>query len=369
MISIEPAKPEERKAAANALRALAIDATNAANSGHPGAPMGLADIVVALFGEVMRFDPQEPDWIDRDRFVLSNGHASMLLYGLLHLTGYELSLDELRRFRQLGSKTAGHPEYGLAPGIETTTGPLGQGFANAVGMALSTRMLKARFNGRGFDPITHHIFGILGDGCVMEGITSEAASLAGHLGLGELVFVYDDNGITIDGATDVAMSEDVEKRYQAYGWHTTRVDGHDAEAVRDALLLGRAEARPTLILAKTHIGFGSPNRQDTKKAHGEPLGDEEARLTKEKLGWSQAPFEVPDEARKIFTAAAARGTELRKTWDQKLNGWRSGKRGTRPDLGCTFFGAARPEGCLPTRRDRARRQGQGRDPQPVRRGD
>ena len=290
--------------------------------------MGLADIAVVLFGEVMRFDPSVPDWLDRDRFVLSNGHASMLLYGILHLAGYDLPLDELRRFRQLGSKTAGHPEYGLVPGIETTTGPLGQGFANAVGMALSARMLKARFNGHGFDPFTHHVFGILGDGCVMEGISSEAASLAGHLGLGELIFVYDDNGITIDGSTDLAMSEDVDRRYQAYGWHTVRVDGHDPDAVRDALQAGRLEARPTLILAKTHIGYGSPNRQDTAKAHGEPLGDEEARRAKEKLGWSYGPFEIPEEARQVFTTAAKRGADVRATWEKELADW----RGAHPDL-------------------------------------
>lgn len=337
MRSIEPT---HRTAAANALRALAIDATNAAKSGHPGAPMGLADIAVVLFGEVMRFDPAAPDWVDRDRFILSNGHASMLLYGLLHLAGYPLPLDELRRFRQLGSKTAGHPEYGLAPGIETTTGPLGQGFANGVGMALSARMLKARFNGHGFDPIAHRIFGILGDGCVMEGITGEAASLAGHLGLGELVFVYDDNGITIDGGTDIAMSEDVEGRYRAYGWHTARVDGHDPTAVRDALLAGCAEPRPTLILARTHIGYGSPNRQDTAQAHGEPLGADEARQAKEKLGWSHGPFEIPEEARTVFAAAAARGAASRQAWDGRFADWRR----ANPDLAQTWdahFGGRR----------------------------
>jgi transketolase len=322
-----------RTLAANTLRALAIDAVNAADSGHPGAPMGLADIAVVLFAEVMRFDPADPAWPDRDRFVLSNGHASMLLYGALHLAGYDLSIDDLRRFRQLGSRTPGHPEHGVTPGVETTTGPLGQGFANAVGMALGARLAAARFNGRGFDPIRHKVYGILGDGCVMEGITSEAASLAGHLGLGELIFVYDDNAITIDGGTGIAMTEDVEARYRAYGWHTARVDGHDPAAVREALLAAQAETeRPSLILARTTIGFGSPNRAGKSKAHGEPLGAEEARLTKERLGWTLPPFEVPEEVRAFFAAHAARGRAAREAWSRELEAWKA----AQPELGARW---------------------------------
>lgn len=317
--------PNLRQLCANTIRALSIDAVDAANSGHPGAPMGLADIATVLWTEVLRFDPTDPKWPNRDRFVLSNGHGSMLLYSVLHLAGYDLPLDELKRFRQLGSKTPGHPEYGITPGVETTTGPLGQGFANAVGFALATRMAKARFNGRGdFDPIDHHVYGILGDGCVMEGVTSEAASLAGHWGLGELVFVYDDNGISIDGSTDLALSEDVEKRYQAYGWHTLRVDGHDQRAVKAALEEGRSVTdRPTLILAKTHIGFGSPNRQDTAGVHGSPLGAEEAKLTKEKLGWTYPPFTVPAEVKAAFTAAADRGRAAHAAWQDGLTKWKA----------------------------------------------
>lgn len=313
--------PSLRTLAANTIRALAIDGVNRANSGHPGAPMGLADIATVLFGEVMRFNPDDPRWPDRDRFVLSNGHGSMLLYSMLHLSGYALSLDDLKNFRQLHSKTPGHPEYGMTPGVETTTGPLGQGFANAIGMALGARMAKARFNGKaGFDPLTHNVYGVLGDGCIMEGISSEAASLAGHLGLGELVFLYDDNEITIDGKTSIAMSEDVEKRYQAYGWHTLKIDGHDQLAIKQAVEAGKAERdRPTLILAKTHIGFGSPNRQDSSKAHGEPLGDKEGALAKEKLGWTLPPFEIPDQVRAFFSANADRGRTEYTEWKKQLD--------------------------------------------------
>ncbi len=323
-----------RNLCANTIRALSIDAVNAANSGHPGAPMGLADIATVLWAEVMSFDPMAPRWPNRDRFVLSNGHGSMLLYSVLHLAGYDLPIDELKRFRQMGSKTPGHPEYGITPGVETTTGPLGAGFGNAVGLALAERMAKARFNGRGgdagFNPLTHHVFGILGDGCVMEGVTSEAASLAGHWGLGELVFIYDDNGISIDGSTSLSLSEDVEKRYQAYGWHTLRVDGHDQLAVKAALDEGRAVTdRPTLILAKTHIGYGSPNRQDTAGVHGSPLGDDEGALTKEKLGWTHPPFEVPEEVRAVFGRAAARGREAHADWQAKLSAWKT----EHPDAG------------------------------------
>ena len=309
--------------AANTIRALSIDAVNAANSGHPGAPMGLADIAVVLWTEVMRFDPTKPDWADRDRFVLSNGHASMLLYSVLHLAGYDLSIDELKNFRQLKSKTPGHPEYGMTPGVETTTGPLGQGFANAVGLALGARLAKARYNGKGgFDPISHQVYGIMGDGCMMEGITSEAASFAGHLGLGELNFVYDANEITIDGSTNITFTEDVARRYEAYGWHTLHVDGHDQKAVREALETAKkVEDRPSMIVARTHIGYGSPNRQDTAKAHGEPMGEEEGRLAKEKLGWTLPPFEIPDEVKKLFAKAADKGRGERERWEERMSKW------------------------------------------------
>lgn len=316
--------PETRKLAANTLRALAMDMTNSANSGHPGAPMGLADIATVLFGEVLRFDPADPSWENRDRFILSNGHASALLYSLLHLTGYELSLDELRRFRQLGSQTPGHPEYGMTPGVETTTGPLGQGFVNGVGMAIGARMMHARFASEdAFSPIDHSVFAICGDGCLMEGVTAEAASLAGHLGLGELVYVFDDNQITIDGKTSITFTEDVKARFLSYRWHVLEVDGHDQEAVKAALLLGKAErSKPTLIIAKTHIGYGSPNRQDTSKAHGEPMGDAETKLAKEKLGWTHGPFEIPAEVRAFFEAAGARGKAEHTRWSSELSAWK-----------------------------------------------
>ena len=329
--------------AANTLRVLAMDAVNAADSGHPGAPMGLADLAVVLWTKVMRFDPRDPTWIDRDRFVLSNGHASMLLYGALHLAGYDVSIDDLRRFRQLGSKTPGHPEFGVTPGVETTTGPLGQGFANAVGMALSARMLKARFGGHGFEPIQHRVFGVMGDGCMMEGVASEAASLAGHLGLGELVFVYDDNGITIDGKTTITFTEDVAKRFEAYGWHTLRVeDGHDQQALLAALEAGRAEVeRPSLILARTHIGFGSPNRVDTSKAHGEPMGEAEGAKVRDALGWTLPPFEVPEEVRGLFAAQAERGQAERREWEGQLAEWRAAEPALAAQWDLHFGGGRR----------------------------
>nr|XP_061798006.1 transketolase 2-like [Nerophis lumbriciformis] len=316
--------PEIRNLAANTIRALAIDAVNAANSGHPGAPMGLADIATVLWADILRYDPAAPDWADRDRFVLSNGHGSMLLYAMLHLSGYDLSIDDLKNFRKLKSKTPGHPEYGITAGVETTTGPLGQGFANAVGLAVAERMAKARFNGQGFDPITHRIYGILGDGCMMEGVTSEAASLAGHLGLGELIFIYDDNQISIDGSTEITFTEDVEKRFEAYGWHTLRVDGHDQPALKATIETAQGVTdRPTLILAKTHIGFGSPNRQDKAKAHGEPLGADEGQLTKENLGYTHAPFEVDESVRAFFGAAAKRGAQAHAAWKTSVAAWRT----------------------------------------------
>jgi len=316
--------------AANTLRALAIDATNAADSGHPGAPMGMADIAVVLWTRLLRFDPRDPLWPNRDRFVLSNGHASMLLYGLLHLAGYELPIDELKRFRQLGSRTPGHPEHGLAPGVETTTGPLGQGFANAVGMAIAAKMAKGKFGAERVDP---KIWTFCGDGCLMEGLTSEAASIAGHHGLDELVVIYDDNHISIDGSTSITFTEDVSARFRAYNWVVTEIDGHDPDAIEKALMAARVESsRPTLIRAKTHIGYGSPNRQDTAKAHGSPLGAEEGRLTKEKLGWTLEPFEIPPGVRALFDDAAERGQMLHTEWNESIATWKS----ANADLGAAW---------------------------------
>lgn len=281
---------------ANALRVLAMDAVQKANSGHPGMPMGAADMATVLWLRYMRFDPTRPKWPNRDRFVLSAGHGSMLLYGLLHLLGL-LTLEDLKQFRQWGSRTPGHPEYGHTPGVETTTGPLGQGFANGVGMALAERMLAARFNREGFPLFDHYTYGIVSDGDLMEGISHEAASLAGHWGLGRLIYLYDDNDISIDGPTDLAFTEDVATRFRGYGWQVLDVDGHDREAVAQALEEARRDMEhPSLIIAHTHIAYGSPHKQDTAEAHGAPLGEEEVRLTKRNLGWpEEPPFYVPQE--------------------------------------------------------------------------
>jgi len=286
---------------ANTIRCLAMDAVQKANSGHPGMPMGMADVATVLWSKFLKYNPSDPKWFDRDRFVLSNGHGSMLLYALLHLSGYALSLDDLKNFRQWESKTPGHPEYGLTDGVETTTGPLGQGLANAVGMALAEAILAKRFNRKDFEVVNHFTYAVVGDGCLMEGISHEACSLAGHLGLGKLIVFYDDNGISIDGSTDLAFTEDVIKRFKAYGWHAQRINGHNTEEIETAINLAKAEQRqPSLIDCRTHIGFGSPNRQDSAKAHGEPLGVEEIKLTKEKLGWQHEDFYVPNEARSFL---------------------------------------------------------------------
>jgi transketolase len=306
-----------RRLTADALRVLAMDAVQQASSGHPGLPMGMADAAVALWSRFLKFDPADPEWPDRDRFVLSAGHGSMLLYGLLHLAGYELPLEQLQAFRQWGSRTPGHPEHGLTPGVETTTGPLGQGLANAVGMALAERWLAARFNRPGFPIVDHHTYVLASDGDLMEGVSHEACALAGHLGLGKLIVLWDDNGISIDGPTSLATSEDVAARFAAYGWHTRRADGHDPVAVEEALAAARIDAvRPSLIACRTHIGYPSPNRQDSEKAHGEPLGVEEVRLTKDRLGWpSDAPFHVPEESRWLLRAAADAGALRRREWE------------------------------------------------------
>ncbi len=294
--------------AVNTLRFLAIDAVQEANSGHPGMPMGAAAMAWTVWSRHLKHDPQAPQWFDRDRFVLSAGHGSMLLYGLLHLFGYEVGLGDLRRFRQWGSITPGHPESGLTPGVETTTGPLGQGFANGVGFAVAERLLAARFNRPGFAVVDHYTYGIVSDGDLMEGISHEAASLAGHLGLGKLIYLYDDNGITIDGPTSLAFSEDIPTRFASYGWHVVRVeDGNDVDAIDEAIGEARAEhTRPSLIVVKTHIGFGSPNKQDTSGVHGSPLGPDEVARTRENLGWDLPPFDVP-----LDVYGAARDVALR----------------------------------------------------------
>ncbi len=300
----------------NTIRALSIDAIQKANSGHPGLPLGMADAAAVLWSQFLKFDPQDPDWPDRDRFVLSAGHGSMLLYSLLHLSGYDLTLDDIKQFRQWGSRAPGHPEYGHTPGVEVTTGPLGQGISTAVGMALAERWQAARFNKPGYEVMNHRTFVIAGDGDLMEGVASEACSLAGHWQLGRLIVLYDDNHISIDGDTARSFTEDVLKRFDAYGWRTRRVDGQDRAAVAAALTEAMAdESRPSLIACRTTIGYGSPNRAGTAKAHGEPLGEEETRLTKENLGWPYPePFTVPEGADRPLKAAAANGQALHAQW-------------------------------------------------------
>jgi transketolase len=309
--------------AIDTIRTLSIDGVQKANSGHPGAPMGAAPMAYTLWTRFLRHAPTRPDWPDRDRFVLSAGHASMLLYSLLHLTGYDVPLEDLQSFRQWGSKTPGHPEYRLTPGVEATTGPLGQGFANAVGMAIAERRLAAEFNRPGHDIVDHWTYTVCSDGDLQEGIASEAASLAGHLRLRKLVALYDDNHIQLDGPTSMAWSEDVVARFDAYGWHASRVtDGNDIDEIAQAIEEARADDRPSLIAVRTHIGFGSPNRQDTQKAHGQPLGADEVRLAKEAYGWDpDAQFLVPDRARELFRRAIPAGEALATAWDEALEAY------------------------------------------------
>jgi len=304
---------------ANAIRALSMDAVQQANSGHPGMPMGMADIAVALWNRHLKHNPANPHWADRDRFVISNGHGSMLLYSLLHLTGYELSMDELKRFRQLHSKTPGHPEVGLTPGVETTTGPLGQGITNAVGMAIAEELLSSSFNRPGHDVVNHYTYAFLGDGCLMEGISHEACSLAGTLGLSKLIALYDDNGISIDGKTEGWFTDDTPKRFEAYGWHVIpNVDGHNVEAVDTAIRLAQGDKkRPTLICCKTTIGKGSPNRAGSAKAHGEALGKDEIAATRAALGWTYEPFVLPKEVYDGWNAREA-GYLAEKKWNEKF---------------------------------------------------
>ncbi|HIH0852585.1 TPA: transketolase [Vibrio cholerae] len=308
-----------RKQLANAIRALSMDGVQKANSGHPGAPMGMADIAEVLWRSHLNHNPQNPNWADRDRFVLSNGHGSMLIYSLLHLSGYELSIDDLKNFRQLHSKTPGHPEYGYAPGIETTTGPLGQGITNAVGMAIAEKALAAQFNKPGHDIVDHFTYVFMGDGCLMEGISHEACSLAGTLGLGKLIAFWDDNGISIDGHVEGWFSDDTPKRFEAYGWHVIpAVDGHDADAINAAIEAAKAEtSRPTLICTKTIIGFGSPNKAGSHDCHGAPLGNDEIKAAREFLGWEYAPFEIPVDIYAAWDAKQA-GASKEAAWDEKF---------------------------------------------------
>ena len=307
---------------ANAIRALAMDAVQKANSGHPGMPMGMAEIAVALWSRHLRHNPANPAWADRDRFVLSNGHGSMLLYALLHLTGYDLPMAEIERFRQLHSKTPGHPELGCAPGVETTTGPLGQGLANAVGMAIAERLLAAEFNRPFFEVVNHHTYVFVGDGCLMEGISHEACSLAGVLGLGKLIALYDDNGISIDGHVEGWFRDDTPKRFEAYGWHVVpNVDGHDVAAVDAAIRAAQAVAdRPSLICCKTVIGKGSPNKADSHDAHGAPLGEKEVAATRAAIGWAHPPFEIPAPVRAAWDGRA-RGAQLEAQWRERFAGY------------------------------------------------
>ena len=309
---------------ANAIRFLAADAVEKAKSGHPGMPMGMADVATVLFARFLKFDPGAPDWADRDRFVLSAGHGSMLLYALLYLTGYQdVSLAEIKRFRQLGSKTAGHPEYGHAAGIETTTGPLGQGLANAVGMAIAERALNARL---GDALVDHFTYVVAGDGCLMEGISHEAISLAGHLGLGKLIVLFDDNQVSIDGPTALSVSDDQCRRFAASGWDTWAVDGHDPDVVGAAIEAARAGERPSLIACRTVIGLGAPTKAGTAAAHGAPLGADEIAAAREALGWPHAPFEVPADVLAAWRAVGARGAEARKAWEKRLAGAEPGPR-------------------------------------------
>ncbi len=301
---------------ANAIRALSMDAIQKANSGHPGMPMGMADVATVLFSKFLKFDPAKPNWPDRDRFVLSAGHGSMLLYALLHLTGYkDMTMDEIKNFRQLGSKTAGHPEFGHAEGIETTTGPLGQGLATATGMALAEKMMTARFK----DIVDHHTYVIAGDGCLMEGISHEAASFAGHLGLGKLIVLWDDNEISIDGKTDISVSDNQLKRFEALGWDTQAIDGHDPDAIEKAIEKARKSSTPSLIACKTTIGFGAPNKQGTSGVHGAPLGEEEITLARQELNWPHAPFDIPAKVLDRWRAVGTKGARVSCEWENALN--------------------------------------------------
>ncbi len=347
---ISPVQPVgkhmERKMLANAIRALAMDGVQKAKSGHPGAPMGMADIAEVLWRDHMNHNPQNPDWANRDRFVLSNGHGSMLIYSLLHLTGYGVSIDDLKQFRQLHSNTPGHPEYGYAPGIETTTGPLGQGITNAVGMAVAEKSLAAQFNRDGHDIVDHHTYAFLGDGCLMEGISHEACSLAGTLGLGKLIAFWDDNGISIDGHVEGWFSDDTAKRFESYGWHVIpAVDGHDSAAIQAAIEAAKAETgKPTLICTKTTIGYGSPNKAGSHDCHGAPLGDDEVQAAREFLGWEHGPFEIPQDIYAQWDAKEA-GAAKEAAWNEKFAAYQA----QYPELAAEF--TRRMKGELPSNWD------------------
>lgn len=322
-----------RRELANAIRALSMDAVQKANSGHPGAPMGMADIAEVLWNDYMQHNPANPSWPDRDRFVMSNGHGSMLVYSLLHLTGYELPMDELKQFRQLHSKTPGHPEYGYTPGVETTTGPLGQGISNAVGMALAEKMMAAHFNQPGHDIVDHNTYAFLGDGCMMEGISHETCALAGTLGLGKLIAFWDDNGISIDGEVEGWFTDDTPARFEAYGWHVVRgVDGHDADAVKAAIEEARKNSdKPSLICCKTVIGFGSPNKSGKEECHGAALGDDEIALTRKELGWNHAPFEIPNDIYEGWSAKD-KGAKAEAEWKERFAAYQK----AHPELAAEF---------------------------------
>ena len=323
----------DRKHLANAIRFLSMDAVQKAKSGHPGAPMGMADIAEVLWRSFLKHNPTNPKWADRDRFVLSNGHGSMLIYSLLHLTGYDLSIEDLKQFRQLHSKTPGHPEYGYAPGIETTTGPLGQGITNAVGMAIAEKTLAGQFNREGHDIVDHYTYVFLGDGCLMEGVSHEACSLAGTLGLGKLIAFYDDNNISIDGHVDGWFTDDTQKRFEAYGWQVIpAVDGHNPAQIEEAVKKAQAEKdKPTLIICKTIIGYGSPNKSNSHDCHGAPLGDEEIALTRKALNWNYAPFEIPADVYAEWDAKG-KGQAAEKAWDEKFAAYAK----AHPELAAEF---------------------------------
>jgi transketolase len=322
-----------RRERANAIRALSMDAVQKANSGHPGAPMGMADIAEVLWRDYLKHNPSNPNFADRDRFVLSNGHGSMLIYSLLHLTGYDLGIEDLKQFRQLHSRTPGHPEYGYTPGVETTTGPLGQGIANAVGFAIAEKVLGAQFNREGHNIVDHNTYVFLGDGCMMEGISHEVCSLAGTLGLGKLIAFYDDNGISIDGEVEGWFTDDTPKRFEAYGWQVIRnVDGHDAEEIKMAIETARKSVdQPTLICCKTTIGFGSPNKQGKEECHGAPLGNDEIALTRAALGWNHGPFEIPAEIYAEWDAKEA-GAAAEAAWNDKFAAYAA----AHPELAAEF---------------------------------
>lgn len=341
MSNLPPKEMSLHDQIANTIRGLTMDAVQKANIGHPGMPMGAADMATVLWTKFLKFNAADPKWPDRDRFVLSAGHGSMLIYSLLYLTGYDMPLDEIKQFRQWGSITAGHPESHLTPGVETTTGPLGQGISNAVGITLAERWLATRYNRPGHTIVDHHTYVIASDGDLMEGVSHESCALAGHLGLGKLVVLYDDNHITIDGSTDLSYSDDVVKRFDAYGWHTQRADGHDPVAIEAALQAAVAETeRPSIIAFRTHIGYGSPNKQDTASAHGEPLGEDEVQLTKENLGWPVEPkFYVPDKVLEYMRQVGAAGSEQEADWKARFTEYEQ----AHPALAAEFRGALHGE--------------------------